>query len=66
MSTPNPEAAAAGTCPVCGATVPTRGPLMATEVVPCPECQSMLVVARLADGLPEFREAPRVEEDWGE
>lgn len=55
-----------GICPVCEGRVAAPGPLVAAEIVPCPECQSMLVVERLSEGLPVFGEAPRVEEDWGE
>ncbi len=66
MPTLNTDHAALGTCPVCGGLIQPAGPLMAAEVIPCPECQSMLVVERLEGGLAGFGEAPRVEEDWGE
>jgi lysine biosynthesis protein LysW len=55
-----------GTCPVCGGTVPSPGPLVPTEIVVCPECQSMLVVESLREGAPLLGEAPKIEEDWGE
>jgi C4-type Zn-finger protein len=55
-----------GTCPVCTGNVPSSGSFVVTEIVGCPECQSMLVVEGFANGVPVFGEAPRVEEDWGE
>jgi len=55
-----------GTCPVCAGSVPSSSSLVATEIVACPECQSLLVVESVNGGAPVFSEAPRVEEDWGE
>jgi len=66
MTSGSASAAAPGTCPVCGGTIPSGGGLVATEIVVCPECQSMLVVESLRDGEAVFGEAPKIEEDWGE
>lgn len=61
---PNPKAAAAGTCPLCDAEVPTDGSLMKNEILACPECGAELEVTGLAPLTLE--PAPEVEEDWGE
>ena len=66
MSTMQEIQTVQGTCPVCAGILPSSGSFVVTEIVGCPECQSMLVVAGFADGSPVFGEAPRVEEDWGE
>jgi hypothetical protein len=59
-------AAPRGTCPVCAAVFTPRGPVEDTEILPCPECQTMLVVERREGSWILLGEAPQIEEDWGE
>jgi lysine biosynthesis protein LysW len=66
MSSSSDTASIPGACPVCAGVVTFQGTLVATEIVVCPDCQSMLVVESLRGGVPVFGEAPKVEEDWGE
>lgn len=55
-----------GECPVCDGVV--RGPadVELSEILYCPDCQSMLVVESLARGRLRLSQAPDMEEDWGE
>lgn len=55
-----------GACPVCAAVVTPRGPVEDTEILPCPECQTMLVVDRREGSWLVLSEAPQIEEDWGQ
>ncbi len=55
-----------GECPVCAAVVAAGGAVEDTEILPCPECRTMLVVDRLERGRLILSEAPQIEEDWGE
>jgi hypothetical protein len=55
-----------GDCPVCAALISPVGGLEESEILACPECQSMLVVEGCEGGRLVFGEAPRIEEDWGE
>jgi hypothetical protein len=55
-----------GDCPVCAALISPPGGLEESEILACPECQSMLVVEGCEGGRLIFGEAPRIEEDWGE
>jgi len=66
MSTERRQRTLSGTCPICSAAVAPAGPVEDTEILACPECQSLLVVGGRAEGGLILREAPRVEEDWGE
>ena len=66
MSMERIEIAVRGFCPVCTALVsPATGPER-SEILPCPECQSMLVVEGWDGSRLLLAEAPRIEEDWGE
>lgn len=55
-----------GQCPVCAAVISLSGKVEETEILPCPECRTMLVVERFESGQPILSEAPQIEEDWGE
>jgi lysine biosynthesis protein LysW len=66
MSMERLEIEAHGFCPVCSAVVNPASRLERSEVVPCPECQSLLVVEGWDGPRLVFGEAPRAEEDWGE
>ena len=53
-------------CPVCEALViPPQG-VEESEVISCPDCQSILVVDSIQAGCLSLEEAPQMEEDWGE
>ena len=55
-----------GTCPVCAADVVPASRLEESELLPCPECRTMLVVDGTEGNRLILNEAPRIEEDWGE
>jgi lysine biosynthesis protein LysW len=56
----------AGNCPVCDAAVTLVADVKASEVVPCLECKTKLVVQSLDGEAATLVEAPKVEEDWGQ
>jgi len=66
MSMTQPEILVRGTCPVCAADVVPAARPEESELLPCPECRTMLVVDGTAGGRVALSEAPRIEEDWGE
>ncbi|MBP1596419.1 MAG: hypothetical protein H6Q05_1796 [Acidobacteria bacterium] len=55
-----------GSCPVCCADISPAGSVEESEVLSCPECQSLLVVEGFEGCSLVLREGPSVEEDWGE
>ena len=55
-----------GECPVCAAILSPAPNVEETEILPCPECRSMLVVEGFESGRLILSEAPQIEEDWGE
>jgi lysine biosynthesis protein LysW len=55
-----------GECPVCGADVLPTESVEESEILSCPTCLSMLVVDDLGPGRIVFKEAPQIEEDWGQ
>jgi len=66
MSMQQIEATVQGTCPVCAGMITLPGSLVETEILACPECQSMLVMEGFRGGSAVVSEAPQIEEDWGE
>jgi alpha-aminoadipate/glutamate carrier protein LysW len=52
-------------CPECAAAVPLADDVMASEIVPCPECGLDLETVQDGGGWRLVR-APEEEEDWGE
>ena len=53
-------------CPVCEALIiPPQG-VEESEVISCPDCQSLLVVDSVHADCLSLAEAPQMEEDWGE
>jgi len=66
MSMEQMEMIARGECPVCAALIVPSAGIEETEILRCPECQSMLVVDGFEGGGLILSEAPRIEEDWGE
>jgi len=57
---------ASSSCPVCDAPVALEEDVEESEILSCPECQTMLVVDRTESGSLQLAEAPPIEEDWGE
>ena len=57
-----------GNCPTCDAQVNLKPNVEVSEVVACPECQTKLEIKSIEKlkGTVELKEAPKVEEDWGE
>jgi len=55
-----------GICPVCEARVPAPSDIEESEILHCPDCETMLVVDSVSAGRIELSEAPELEEDWGE
>jgi lysine biosynthesis protein LysW len=56
----------AGECPVCEALVVSAPGVEESEVISCPDCQSLLVVDAVQENSLTLEEAPLMEEDWGE
>ncbi len=66
MSLESLETTARGECPVCAAPIIPCARVEETEILPCPECQTQLVVDRCEGYRLVLCQAPRIEEDWGE
>jgi len=66
MSLQSAQMVMSGPCPVCCAEVVPAGSVEESEVLPCPECQSMLVVDGFEGQRLILNEGPAIEEDWGE
>ena len=55
-----------GTCPICEAEVSLKEDILVSEILSCPDCHSVLVVEAIDDQRASLREAPAIEEDWGQ
>jgi len=55
-----------GNCPLCGARIELPQNTEESEILACPDCQSMLVVDSRNGSSMVLNEAPRIEEDWGQ
>ena len=66
MSSKPIELVVCGPCPVCCAEVIPASFVEESEVLPCPECQTMLVVEGFEGRRLILNEGPAIEEDWGE
>jgi lysine biosynthesis protein LysW len=66
MPTEQLASAVQGRCPVCAAFISLPSSVEETEVLPCTECQTMLVIDRCDGSQMILSEAPQIEEDWGE
>jgi alpha-aminoadipate carrier protein LysW len=53
-------------CPICDAQITLQKGIEESEIISCPECHTRLVVADLKGTVATLKEAPKVEEDWGE
>ncbi len=66
MSIERLDAIRRGECPVCAAMFSPGPNVEETEILPCPECRTMLVVEGFENERLILSEAPQIEEDWGE
>lgn len=57
-----------GQCPVCDADLKVPENTEVSEVISCTDCQNALEVMEVDKGrkIIKVKEAPKVEEDWGE
>jgi len=55
-----------GNCPICDCEINLPEGTEASEIVTCPECHNRILVAKIDEGGAILKEAPKVEEDWGE
>lgn len=53
-------------CPICDTEVTLEKDTEESEIISCPDCRSRLVVTSLKNNTATLKEAPQVEEDWGE
>jgi lysine biosynthesis protein LysW len=56
----------AANCPVCGTDLTLAEDIQVSELLSCPDCQTLLVVDMVEDHTAALREAPAIEEDWGQ
>ncbi len=54
-----------GHCPICDASITQEEEVEESEILSCPECQTMLFVDCVESGAFQLTEAPQIEEDWG-
>lgn len=55
-----------GNCPICDAVVSAAEDVEESEILSCSDCQSLLVVDRVDTTTFCLKEAPNIEEDWGQ
>jgi alpha-aminoadipate carrier protein LysW len=55
-----------GKCPICDAEINLPEDTEESEIFTCPECNNRILVAKIENGKAILKEAPKVEEDWGE
>jgi lysine biosynthesis protein LysW len=55
-----------GNCPICDCEINLPEETEETEIITCSECRNRLVVEKIEEGRVILKEAPKVEEDWGE
>lgn len=55
-----------GLCPICETTLEIKDGTQVSEIVSCPECQSLLVVDDIQENQARLNQAPQIEEDWGQ
>lgn len=55
-----------GTCPTCDAAINFDVTVEVSEISNCPDCQTRVVVDAVESDKVNLKEAPEVEEDWGE
>lgn len=55
-----------GICPICEAKISIINGTEIAEIISCSECQNKLEVTGIKGKAISLKEAPKVEEDWGE
>ncbi|MGQ9619070.1 MAG: lysine biosynthesis protein LysW [Candidatus Aminicenantia bacterium] len=55
-----------GVCPICDASLSIKEGVLISEILSCPDCNSLLVVENIENHTLKLGEAPKIEEDWGE
>ncbi len=55
-----------GTCPICEANLRVNEDVEISEILSCPDCNTLLVVEAKEDHTITLKKAPEIEEDWGE
>ncbi len=53
-------------CPICDANITLSSTVEAAEIITCAECKNRLEVGSIDGGNVVLKEAPKVEEDWGQ
>lgn len=53
-------------CPICDVSLKLSADLVESEVIECKDCHRKIVLESLSKGKVLLKEAPQVEEDWGE
>ncbi len=53
-------------CPVCDKGINLPSGIILSEIITCPDCKSKLEVVSVDKTNVELKEAPQVEEDWGQ
>lgn len=53
-------------CPICDANITLNSTVEAAEIISCTECKNRLEVGNINEGNVVLKEAPKVEEDWGQ
>jgi Zn-finger nucleic acid-binding protein len=66
MAMETTEYSSRGNCPLCAAFIFSGRKVEETEILACPECQTMLVVDRVNGKSLILSKAPEIEEDWEE
>lgn len=55
-----------GICPVCEGELKANKDVQISEILSCPDCNSLLVVDYIEDHTINLKKAPQIEEDWGQ
>jgi len=53
-------------CPICGGPITLAPNVEVSEIITCHECGNRVMVEAVSDGQAVLKEAPKVEEDWGQ
>lgn len=55
-----------GACPICDTGLNLKEDVLISEILSCPDCNSLLVVDSIEDHRLVLKQAPQLEEDWGQ
>ncbi|OGG02662.1 hypothetical protein A2W14_01280 [Candidatus Gottesmanbacteria bacterium RBG_16_37_8] len=53
-------------CPICAETISVAQNIEASEIIQCPGCHNRIVVSSVNGDKVVLKEAPKIEEDWGQ